>query len=352
MDNVRKAGALWWITVVLFAAGCEETSPGLRPVSGDGLFVLNEGVYGQNNAEITYYSFVDGSVGENMYSRINPGRVLGDVANSVAEGGRELFLVVNNSNKIEIVDRSTLYSTGTVYLGASPRQMVWVSPDKGYVSNMDSTISVIDIFLRSVGRTITVGPYPEGMIVAGDKLYVAVSGFGSGQVVRVIDTATDAIVGSIGVPDGPIYFARRSDGMILLACSGYMDYLNPANDTDGAMVLIDPATDTVVDEMRIPGHPGKFVVGPNDVVYMIGPGTFTGGPVWELDASTLTVISEDFIPGTWYGIGLDPVTGHVFAADAKGFATNGVVSIYDRSGLKLGEFVAGMGPSWFVVSRE
>jgi YVTN family beta-propeller protein len=344
--------AVCWCACLLVITGCESTPSLPGPVSGDGLFVLNEGAFGQNNAEITYFSFTDGSVGENLYSRINPGKTLGDVANSIAEGGRELFIVVNNSNKIEIVDRSTLYSTGTVFLDTSPRQMVVVSPDKGYVSNMDSTISVIDIFLRRVSRKITVGPYPEGLIVSGGKLYVAVSDFGAGTTVEVIDIATDALIGTIDVPDGPAYFSMRSDGQILLSCTGYTDYLDPLNDTDGALVVLDPLADTVRDLLVIPGHPGKLVIGPDDTAYLIGPGTFTGGPIWKVNARTLTVVSESFIDGTYYGIGVDPLTLQVFAADARGFATNGTVEIYDREGAKLSQFVAGVGPSWFVVSRE
>lgn len=348
----RTAIVMWWCSLAFLMLGCESSPGPPRPSTGDGLFVLNEGAFGQNNAEITYYSFVDGSVGDNMYSTINPGKILGDVANSIAEGGREAFIVVNNSNKIEIVDRATLHSTGTVYLNTSPRHMVIVSPNKGYVSNMDSTVSVVDIFLRRVTKSITVGSYPEGLIAKEGKLYVAMSGFGAGTTVRIIDIATDAILGTIDVPDGPTYFAERSDGKILLSCVGYTDYYNPSNDTDGALVVIDPTTDTVVDTLQIPGHPGKLVVGPDDIAYLIGPGSFTGGPIWKLNAWTLEVIAAPFIDGTYYAVGVDPVSLRVFAGDAAGFASNGTVEVYDRNGAKLDEFVCGVGPTWFMTSGE
>lgn len=339
-------------SVVFLGLGCKSAVGPPRPSTGDGLFILNEGAFGQNNAEITFYSFVDGMVGDNMYSTVNPGKVLGDVANSFAQGGGEAFIVVNNSNKIEIVDRATLHSTGTVYMATSPRHMAIISPDKAYVSNMDSTVSVVDVFLRRVSRSITVGPYPEGLIAKEGKLYVAISAFGAGTSVRVIDIATDAILGTIDVPDGPTYFAERSDGKILLSCVGYSDYYNPSYDTDGALVVIDPVTDTVVDMLQIPGHPGKLVVGPDDVAYLIGPGSFSGGPIWQLDARTLAVMAEPFIDGTYYAVGVDPVSLQVFAGDARGFATNGTVEVYDRFGTKLDEFACGVGPTWFMVSRE
>lgn len=332
-------------------SGCDSPSSS-SGAAGDGLFVLNEGAYGQNNAEITFYSFSDGRVGMNMFSTVNPTQRLGDVANFIAEAGRELFIVVNNSNKIEIVDRSSLASTGTVFLDASPRQLVVVSPDKGYVSNMDSTVSVIDVFLRRAGSKITVGPYPEGLIVSNGKLYVAVGGFGAGRSIQVIDIDTDAIIRTIAVSDGPAYFAKRSDGKLLLSCTGYQDFQNPANDTDGALLVIDPATDTVVDLLVVPGHPSKLVVGPDDIAYLVGPGSFLGGPIWKIDARTLSVASEAFIDGEFYGVGVDPLTLDVFAADAKGFSTNGTVGIYSRTGEKRTDFVAGLGPSWFVVSRD
>jgi DNA-binding beta-propeller fold protein YncE len=352
MTMVFRSGlVLQFCLACCVLAGCESSPSPPETASGDGLFVLNEGAFGQNSAEITYYSFTDGTVWDNMYSRVNPGKILGDVANSIALGGGEAFIVINNSNKVEIVDVETLASTGTIFLDTSPRQMVVVSPDKGYVSNMDSTVSVIDIFLRRSGRKITVGPYPEGLFVSGGKLYVAVGGFGSGRTVQVIDIASDVLVATIPVPDGPTYFAARSDGAVLLSCIGYTDYVNPVNDTDGALVVIDPAIDAVVDSLIIPGHPGKLVIGPDDFAYLIGPGSFTGGPIWKIDARDLSVVSETFIVGTFYGVGVDPVTFDVFAGDAKGFAVNGTVQIHDRDGAKLTEFVAGIGPSWFLLSR-
>ena len=348
---MKRLSAIVVACCLTFSSGCDSPSSGSGP-GGDGLYVLNEGAYGQNNAEITFYSFSDGRVGMNMFSTVNPTQTLGDVANFIAEGGRELFIVVNNSNKIEIVDRASLASTGTIFLDASPRQMVVVSPDKAYVSNMDSTVSVIDVFLRRAGKKITVGAYPEGVIASNGKLYVAVGGFGAGNTVQVIDIATDAIVRTIAVSDGPAYFAVRSDGKLLLSCTGYQDFQNPANDTDGALLVIDPETDAVLDLLVVPGHPSKVVVGPDDVAYMIGSGSFSGGPIWKIDARTLAVTSESFIDGAFYGVGVDPLTFDVFVADAKGFSTNGTVGIYSRTGQKRSEFVAGVGPSWILVYRE
>jgi YVTN family beta-propeller protein len=77
-----------------------------------------------------------------------------------------------------------------------------------YITNQSSgTVSVIDTATNAlVGSPITVGVNPNGVVVTPDGSRVYVANFGSNNV-SVIDTATNAVVGSpITVGSGPRAF--------------------------------------------------------------------------------------------------------------------------------------------------
>jgi DNA-binding beta-propeller fold protein YncE len=216
---------------------------------------------------------------------------------------------------------------------------------------MDSTVSILDLGSGSVTGRITVGMFPEGITAVGGNVYVAVGGFGSGENVVVIDPASDRVTASIPTGYGPTYLAAGSDGRLYVSCVGYSDYLNPANDTDGRIVVIDPAANVIVDSLIIPGHPGKISVGSDGTVYVVGPGSYTGGPVLRARLVAGDHSFGVFIPGTYYAIGVDDVSGEIYAGDAKGFSGNGVVAIHREDASRKAEFECGIGPTVFFAVR-
>jgi len=67
-----------------------------------GAYVVNEGAFLDNNASITHISNA-GTVTNDVYYQVN-GVELGDVFQSFAAIGDRGFAILNNSQKIEVVD--------------------------------------------------------------------------------------------------------------------------------------------------------------------------------------------------------------------------------------------------------
>lgn len=340
------------VVLILFICfnGCDLPLDTKNVAQTKGVLVLNEGAFGQSNAEITYFSFEDGSVIQSIYRLTNPEKILGDVANHFTIYRDRMYIVVNNSQKVEIITANDRRSVGTIQLDSKPRQIAILNDRKAYVSNMDSTISVIDLSTLKVSKKISVGLFPEAVVIASGKVYVAVSGFGFGNEVVVIDPNTDTILKRITTPDGPT-FASVANQLIYLSCTGKFDFFDPSKDTDGAIVVIDPAIDKITSSRQIKGHPGKIALNSTGEIFLIGPGSFSGGPIWKIRSSDLLVVSEKFIEGYYYGVGIDEFSGDIYVGDAKGFAGNGVVSVFDPNGRKYREFASGIGPSWFAFVR-
>ncbi len=154
-----------------------------------GMYVLNEGNMGSNKCTLDFLD-LSGETAHylrNIYAERNPNEVkeLGDVGNDAQIYGSKLWLVINCSNKVEVLGakdavkqgkidvpncRSVAFHQGYAYV-SSYVGPVNVSQDAplGQVYKIDT------LTLRTVAQ-VTVGYQPEELAVIGDKLYVANSG--------------------------------------------------------------------------------------------------------------------------------------------------------------------------------
>src|SRR5690554_1742235 len=172
---------------MLFIGGCGTTQTDKNVKTGANIFVLNEGNIGQANASITSYHTETGEVNQNIYETAN-GAPIGDALHSATLINGKLYLVVNNSHKIEVVDPETFAHVGTIALAGqpSPRYIVQAGEDKAYVTNLyTASVSVLDLKNFKETGSIAVGQNPEGIAVVGTKAFVANSGFGSGNTVSI-----------------------------------------------------------------------------------------------------------------------------------------------------------------------
>lgn len=184
---------------LLLAVACSSDSPvnqreditvdSLANVAGTkGFYLLNEGNMGMNAASLDRYDCASGTYSRNIYADANPDvpKELGDVGNDLRIHGSRLYAVINCSNKVEVMDVATARRIGQIdipncrYIDfdgpyayvTSYAGPVNIDPDytqKGYVARVDTaTLQVVD---RCV-----VGFQPDGLAVAGNKIYVANSG--------------------------------------------------------------------------------------------------------------------------------------------------------------------------------
>ncbi|WP_394798610.1 DUF5074 domain-containing protein, partial [Chryseobacterium indologenes] len=75
-----------------------------------GFYVLNEGNMGSNKATLDFFDYTKGTYFRNIYAEANPTVVkeLGDVGNDVKIYGSKMYVVVNASNKVEVLDARTV----------------------------------------------------------------------------------------------------------------------------------------------------------------------------------------------------------------------------------------------------
>ncbi len=340
-----------FLLILLLAAfllsSCEKDPTGTsdkKQIESVGAFIINEGNFGKGNGSLSFYSYKTQTVQNEIFKTVN-NRPLGDTPNSMTIHDSLGFIVVNNSNTIEVISLNTWKSKKSITLtGApSPRHLAVVSADKAYITNLyTGNVAVLDLKnLELTGQTITVGPNPEEIAVTAGKAFVLNSGFGSANTVSVIDIAQDKVIKTITVADNPTSVIVDDDGEVNVLCTGRWPAWGDTTDqgTNGGVYVIDPTQLKVVASVEIEGHPSEITYAGDDVAYFL-----LNGQVVQFSTLENKVLNPSYIAGFFYGIEADPISQLLFVLDAKDFQSNGELKIFDFNGNLLKSFSVGIIP--------
>ena len=223
-DAVRRLLPFYLITLSLFhvfafsllLSSCreehlivyaEDEDTGGETVVSDiiGMYVLNEGNMGSNKCTLDFLDLSGNTptvhYHRNIYAECNPTVVkeLGDVGNDIQIYGSKMWLVINCSDKVEVVNASTCERIGQVDI-PNCRNVVFDGP-YAYVSSyvgpvdMDADVQLgmvyqVDTLSLRILNTVTVGYQPEEMAILDGKLYVANSG---GYIAPIYDHTVSVV---------------------------------------------------------------------------------------------------------------------------------------------------------------
>ena len=111
--------------------------------------MINEGNFQDADGSISFINPDDGSVKQDLFGSVNNGLALGDVVQSMTIDDDFAYVVVNNSNKIEVVNANTFVSEHTIQGLSLPRYFTTLN-GKGYVTEWvnysdPGRVTIIDI---------------------------------------------------------------------------------------------------------------------------------------------------------------------------------------------------------------
>lgn len=341
MKNWNKLFLGAAISLSLFVTSCssDDDNPGEQPPQGDyvnGYFVLNEGNFGGSNASVSFVSN-DGTVYNNIYNTVN-GEGLGDTAQSILLDEDRAYIVVNGSNKIEVVNRYTFESIGTISTGLMNPRYIQIENGNGYVSNWgdptnpsDDFIAVINLSSFTVSSTISVSEGPERMEEENGKLFVAhAGGYGYGNSVSVISTSNNTVSATIPVGDVPNSLVEEG-GILYVLCAGKAAWTE--DETLGKLVLINTANNAVTSTLEFPEtmHPSQLVEDEGKLYYTIDNNIYSANMnLTSLPVSPVFSTSEQGVYGVY---GFEVENNKIYVADAGDFMSNGKILIYSTTGI-------------------
>lgn len=212
--NMKKlfAFCIAAFAALLLISSCNKFDPSdPQEVYGSGFYVLNNGNWGSNDANIGIIDFQTRQVQKDAFKTSN-GKALGDVGQDAISYGSNLFISVYGSATVFVTDKMNLKiekainGTGTSGETLSPRYFA-AHGDNVYVSFYEGYVGAIDTLTLSLKSLVKVGDNPEEIVYANNKLFVANSGGMNypnyGHTVSVIDPAKMEVVEEIEVGINP-----------------------------------------------------------------------------------------------------------------------------------------------------
>lgn len=338
--------------ILLFTTSCKKDSNDKIAVKyANGVLISNEGPFMDGTGTVSFYDPVNKIIENNIFQTVNS-RPLGNIVQSVAVFNGKAFIIVNNAGKVEVVDAGTFESEAVIEGLTSPRYFLGINSSKAYISDWIGGIAIIDLNTYTKTGTITAGASPDQMLADENRVWVINSaGWASDSTVTIIDSQTDNPLQTIVVGDNPAGIVKGADGNIWLLCGGISDWANPANNTNGSLVKIDPldfSIQTIIEFQGSDFGPRLAVNGAGNMIYY----SFLGS-VYAYEINSGSVLkSGPIITKPCYALGIDPAKGDIYFSDPLDYAQPGVIYRYDANGdTMLDSITSGIIPGNFLFQN-
>ncbi len=339
--------------LIITISGCkkdeDETAPILQ-ISDNRVFIASEGPFQTGTGTVSIFYRDSLKVLNNVFEQVN-NQVLGNIVQSIEVFNEKAYIVVNNANKIEVVDEKDFVSTATIEGIVLPRYFLGINNTKAYVTSWNNVISVVDLNTNTEIKIIPAGTGPEKMLLAGNKVFVLnQGGFGIDSTITVIDAQSDNVITTINVEKKPTGIQLDVNGKVWIICSGngWNGWPQPG-DTEGHLICINPDDYSIEEDFAFPTtseHPEKLIINKDkNVLYYIYP-----GGVYSFDINStelnLTLLIER--PAGFYGLGFDNSTEYIYATDPLDFVQDGWFFRYNAvTGAAVDSFKVGIIPGEF-----
>mgnify|MGYP002628149259 FL=1 len=329
--NLLKSTAYLLIFAFLVTSCTQDDDDIIAPL-GDyeyGFLITNEGPFQNGSGTVSFvsddYLFVENEI----FNQVNS-YDLGNIVQSMGFHDDQAYIVVNNSNKIEVVNRYTFESVASITEGLNNPRYFMSSGSNGYVTNWgdpfddtDDFVAVIDLSTNTITSIIPVAFGPEKLIMANNDLYVAhQGGYGQNNILSVIDISANMLESTIEVGDVPNSMVVSNNDIWVL-CGGNPEFTG--NETNGKLVKVATSNNAVVqvfDFLTI-NHPNNLSIDGANLIYNLN------GEVFSKEVTSSALPTSSIIAGSFYAMTIND--GKLYATDAGDFASNGTLKIFDLS---------------------
>tara|TARA_B110000037_G_scaffold208173_1_gene255992 strand:+ start:697 stop:1722 length:1026 start_codon:yes stop_codon:yes gene_type:complete len=327
---------------IIILSGCVKLNPEENSnnvsINGNGLVLIgNEGNFQYGNSSLSSYNKNSGEISSNIYQSINQS-LLGDVLHSISHIDHQLFLVVNNSGKIVVINDETFEYEYQIDNLLSPRKIIKVNNSKYYITDLYSKSIYIYNAYQNTTSEISVNGWCEDILMQNGKVYVCNV---ANNLIYVINSNDDTIMDSISVGKNPVSIKEDIKGDLWVLCQGSV-----SNNEDPSISIIETQTLQVIKNFNLESnqnYPSSMNIFKNEVF-------FINKHVYKISSieDTVQEIIWENNGNTFYNLSIDPYNKDIYITDAKDYVQNGSLLIIDSIGNLKDEVITGIIPKSIV----
>lgn len=338
---------LFFVSVALTVFACKEEIPQAPELplaqSNRLVYVINEGNFQWGNATITRFDRISKQKTNDDYFESANQRPLGDVAQSITFHNGLGYLVINNSSKIEVVDSTTFVTKGVISGLTSPRYLLPVGGNKAYVTDIYSNcIWVVNLNTRTLIKTIPCRGWTEELLLHNGKVWV--TNLRTNYLYR-INPVTDIMEDSVllGFPAGSL--VTDVGNKLWVLCSQVLQANAPSR-----LMQLNAQGTQVTKVFDLGTGAGKVLRTSPDRTQLY----WIKGHIYSMhitaDSLPVAPLITKQSGENFYSLGIDPVSGEIYAGDALDYVQKGNVKCFSTDGAFITSFKAGITPGNFTFN--
>jgi hypothetical protein len=320
-----------FMTIIIVQSCKKEDNEPTAVEYTNGFYIVNEGPFANGTGTIDFVKNT-GGIYRNIFAATNKGLPLGSVLQSVEIIGSNTYAVVNNANKIEVVDTKTFIRKGTIENLPSPRYILSADGETAFVSCIqDSSVKIVDLNTLAVTASLAVKG-PEKMLKVNTKIWVLCQGgFSVDSAIVIIDIASKTITDTIQVYPQPSGIKEDMNGHIWVLCIGRNAW-HPGGESKGHLLCLDSDDYSVIRDIEFPtaeNHPEELEINETgNVLYYRYPGGICKFSIAAVQPETSPFISR---ANGFYALAYDPQKSMILGTDPLNFTQNGWIFRYNSN---------------------
>jgi len=347
--SVRTLSLLSLFSLLTLLAGCDLAGTG-DDATGEtdasitsGVFVANQGQFGAGNGSISVYDPLSDQVSAAAITGLN------SIVQGLALRNGELYVAANSGGRLDVFSSVSLNPVSQVTTQiSSPRYIAFSSDQNAYVSNLFGDISVVDLSSGTVTKTVSTSGSPEGLTVTDNRVYAALGAFDASSKVAVLNADDKTLTEEIDIGCTARFVLADEQNEVFALCN---------NETTGEVVILNGTQEqsrfALSDSVQTagPGQDAYYASGTQELYVVLAENRVAR--INTVTNERTTTLSPNGA-GAIGAVGYDAVEDRLYLGRAdpdSPFSAAGTVTIHNRTGEKVGDFPAGIAPTFIGFRR-
>ena len=230
---------IYFTIIILLLLSCNNNKDELTEYNFEtpGVFIANEGNFTYGNTSLSYLDLSENKMYNNVFFNTMD-LPLGDVAQSITIWEDKVYIAINNSGKVYVINKNTFKYLGKISELTSPRNVLIINSEKAYISDLYSNnITIFNPTNFEKTGSILIGKSTEKMLLYNNFAYIV--SWSHSNMLYKVNIQTDLIVDSLQVTYQPNSIILDKNNKIWLLSDGGMSDI-PENQEIPTLTKINP----------------------------------------------------------------------------------------------------------------